>query len=152
MSGPIKFLTTDRVLAIHQRVLDEYGGSAGLRDAGLLDSAVAVPASTFGGEYLHNSLPAMAAAYLFHICKNHPFVDGNKRAALAAAVQFLYLNGHFLKAALDDVERLTLGVAEGSVSKDAATAFFKKFVRKSPLTKKERPQGKPRRRPPRKTD
>src|SRR5258708_8614117 len=152
MFEPIKFLTTDRVLAIHQRVLDEYGGSAGLRDAGLLDSAVAVPASTCGGEYLHDSLPAMAAAYLFHICKNHPFVDGNKRAALAAAIQFLYLNGHFLKAALDDVERLALGVAEGSVSKNAATSFFKKFVRKVPLTKKERPQGKPRRRPRRKTD
>jgi death-on-curing protein len=152
MSEPIRFLTTDRVIAIHQRVLDEFGGSAGLRDAGLLDSAVAVPASTFGGEYLHDSLPAMAAAYLFHICKNHPFVDGNKRAALASAIQFLYLNGHFLRAAPADVEQLTLGVAEGSVSKDTATGFFKKFVRKAPLTQKRSPESKRRRRRRRKSD
>jgi death-on-curing protein len=136
------------VLMIHQRVLDEYGGSAGLRDQGLLESAVAVPAATFGGKFLHDGLPAMAAAYLFHLCKNHPFVDGNKRAALATAILFLYLNDHVLKAKNDSVERLTTGVADGSVSKEAATAFFKKHVQKT-VVKKKAPRRKPRKRPPR---
>jgi death-on-curing protein len=134
MAEPIHFLTLDQVLRIHARVLEEYGGGQGLRDRGLLESALGVPAATFGGQFLHDGLPAMAAAYLFHICKNHPFVDGNKRAALASAIQFLYLNGRMLKADKDTVEQLTLGVADGSVTKEAATRFFKKHVRKAPPT------------------
>ncbi|MBI3863442.1 MAG: type II toxin-antitoxin system death-on-curing family toxin [Planctomycetia bacterium] len=128
----IVFLTLERVLAIHQRVLDEYGGPAGLRDQNLLDSALAVPKSSFGGEFFHTGLPAMAAAYLFHICKNHPFVDGNKRCALATAIQFLYLNGRMITADKASVEKLTWGVADGSVSKETATKFFKRHVRKTP--------------------
>lgn len=143
-----RFLTPDMVLMIHQRVLDEYGGSAGLRDQGLLESAVAVPAATFGGKFLHDGVPAMAAAYLFHLCKNHAFVDGNKRAALASAIQFLYLNGRVFKAEKNDVERLTIGVADGSVSKDAAAAFFKKHVQKMHV-KKANSKRKPRKHPPR---
>jgi death-on-curing protein len=129
----IVFLSLEQVLAIHERVLAEYGGSAGLRDNNLLDSAVSVPKSTFGGQLLHEGLPAMAAAYLFHICKNHPFVDGNKRCALASAIQFLYLNGRMLKAGKGEVERLTLRVADGSVSKEQATKFFKRNIRKARL-------------------
>jgi death on curing protein len=147
MPEAIRFLTHDMVLDIHQRVLDEFGGSAGLRDQGLLESAVAVPAATFGGEFLHDGVPAMAAAYLFHICKNHPFVDGNKRAALASAVQFLYLNTRILKASADEVEKLTVGVADGTVSKYAATSFFKTHVRKAASTKAVSPRKQ--RKPPR---
>lgn len=148
MHESIRFLTTDMVLAIHRRVLDEYGGSEGLRDRGLLESAVAAPAATFGGQLLHEGIPAIAAAYLFHICKNHAFVDGNMRAGLASAIQFLYLNAHHLKAEKDDVEQLTLGVADGSVNKNAATEFFKKHARKSPPVKpaSERKPRNPRKR------
>lgn len=131
MDDAIAFLTVDQVLRIHARVLQEYGGGQGLRDRGLLESAIGVPAATFGGEFLHEGLAAIAAAYLFHVCRNHAFVDGNKRTALASAVQFLYLNGRMLKADKAAVEQLTLGVADGSVSKEAATKFFKKHVRKA---------------------
>jgi death on curing protein len=128
----VVFLSLDQVLAVHQRVLDAYGGAAGLRDRNLIDSAVAMPKVTFGGEYLHEGIPAMAAAYLFHLCKNHPFVDGNKRCALASSIQFLYLNGHALNASKDEVEKLTLGVADGSVTKELATKFFVEHALKSP--------------------
>jgi len=97
------FLTPELVLAIHHRVVREFGGDASVRDAGLLDAAVAMPKATFGGKHLHRGIPAMAAAYLFHLCKNHPFVDGNKRTALATAEVFLELNGRRLVA---DDERI----------------------------------------------
>jgi death on curing protein len=74
------FLTLDDVLEIHEQQIERYAGSHGLRDTGALESAVATPQATFGGKYLHGSLYLMAAAYLFHITQNHPFIDGNKRA------------------------------------------------------------------------
>jgi death-on-curing protein len=83
------FLTLDEVLEIHTQQIELYGGSHGLRDPGALESAVAMPQSTFGGEYLHASIHMMAAAYLFHITQNHPFIDGNKRAGANAAITFL---------------------------------------------------------------
>ncbi|MGA2770780.1 MAG: type II toxin-antitoxin system death-on-curing family toxin [Bryobacteraceae bacterium] len=86
------FLTLDEVLEIHEQQILRYGGSAGLRDAAGLESAVATPQATFGGEVLHTSIPAMAAAYLFHLCQNHPFVDGNKRVGANAAIAFLLMN------------------------------------------------------------
>ena len=73
------FLTVDEVLEIHEEQIERYGGSSGLRDAAALESAVATPQATFGGEFLHTSIPAMAAAYLYHLCQNHPFTDGKKR-------------------------------------------------------------------------
>jgi death-on-curing protein len=73
------FLSLDEVLEIHAQQIERYGGSAGLRDAAGLESAIATPQATFGGEFLHTSIRAMAAAYLFHLCQNHPFIDGNKR-------------------------------------------------------------------------
>ncbi len=136
MTLAIQFLNTDDVLAIHQRMIAEFGAGTGLRDRNLLESAVHMPQSRFGGQFLHDGLAGMAAAYLFHLCKNHPFVDGNKRVALASAVQFVFLNDHVLVAGKKEVEELTLGVADGSVSKDEATKFFKKQVRH------ERPKSK----------
>lgn len=130
MTEPIRFLNTDDVLAVHQRMIFEYGGGTGLRDRNLLESAVHMPQSQFGGQHLHDGLPGMAAAYLFHLCKNHPFVDGNKRVALATAVQFIYLNDHTLVAGKKAVEVLTLGVADGTISKEQTTAFFKSHVRR----------------------
>ena len=86
------FLTLDEVLEIHQQQIDRYGGAPGIRDQGTLESALAQPLTSFDGHYLHASIPAMAAAYLFHICRNHPFLDGNKRAGANAAITFLLLN------------------------------------------------------------
>ena len=129
----ITFLNADDVETVHARMIAEYGGGDGLRDRGLLESAAAMPFATFGGQFLHEGLPTMAAAYLFHFCKNHPFVDGNKRVALASAIAFLLLNGHELIASKTEAEELTLGVADSSISKEDAIAFFRKHVRKAKL-------------------
>ncbi len=122
------FLTVDHVLAIHRRMIDEFGGVPEVRDYGLLESAVAMPAARFVGEFLHHGVPAMAASYLFHICKNHPFFDGNKRTAVAAAEIFVLINGMRLVATNKEIEHLTLGVVEGTISKDETIAFFRKKV------------------------
>lgn len=128
MSDYPTFLTVDDVLAIHQRVIHEFGGSPDVRDYGLLESAVTMPAARFGGEFLHDDEAAMAAAYLFHICKNHVFVDGNKRTAVTAAEIFLLLNDKRLTASDDQLEQITFAVAEGAVSKNETVAFFKKHT------------------------
>jgi len=83
------FLSLEEVLEIHRQQIDRYGGASGVRDLSLLESAIAQPQASFSNEFLHASIPAMAAAYLFHICRNHPFVDGNKRVAASAAITFL---------------------------------------------------------------
>ena len=88
MPTEIRFLSVDDVLAIHEDTMEHEGGLAGVRDPGLLESAVLMPQQQFGGQYLHAGLGAMAAAYLFHIAQNHPFNDGNKRAAAMAALVF----------------------------------------------------------------
>jgi death-on-curing protein len=128
MSLSPRFLSVDEVLRVHQRTIELHGGSSELRDRGLLESAVAMPAAQFGGSFLHEGLSRMAAAYLFHLCKNHPFVDGNKRVALAAAELFLSLNGHSIDANNDEVVDLTLNVADGSLSKEALTAWMSSRV------------------------
>ena len=86
------FLSLDEVLEIRDQQIERYGGASGLRDAAGLESAVATPRATFGGEFLHTSIPSMAAAYLFHLCQNHAFLDGNKRVGANAAVTFLLMN------------------------------------------------------------
>jgi death on curing protein len=89
----ILFLELSDVLKIHEQQLEAFGGIHGIRDVGLLESAVATPQATFGGEYLHNDLFEMSAAYAFHISENQPFLDGNKRTALTSALVFLDING-----------------------------------------------------------
>jgi death on curing protein len=89
--GP-DFLALEEVLDLHERQLARYGGAGGVRSRGGLESAAAMPAQTFGGAFVHEDIPAMAAAYAFHIAQNQPFVDGNKRTGLAAALVFLELN------------------------------------------------------------
>ncbi len=128
----IRFLSVDELIVIHQRVISAHGGSLGIRDRGLLESAGSVPAAQFSGQYLHPDVPAMAAAYLFHLCKNHPFIDGNKRVALAAADVFLELNDHQLAATDNELEQLTLSVADGSLGKDAAIGFFQAHAKSMP--------------------
>lgn len=125
MSEP-EFLTLDDVLSIHESRIRMYGGSAGVRDLGLLHSAMGSVAATFGGEFLHQSLEEMAAAYLFGICRNHPFVDGNKRTALACALIFLALNGVRTRSGEDDLYDLVIGIAEGRITKSAAAVFLER--------------------------
>ena len=108
---PPFFLDLDRALRTHRSLIAEYGGSDGVRDVGLLQSALAMPQASFGGEYLHKDLFEMAAAYLYHIVRNHPFVDGNKRTGAATAIIFLALNGIELRADEDGLVALTLAVA-----------------------------------------
>ena len=92
MGEPI-FLTLAEVIKIHADQMTRYGGQEGVRDFGLLESALAQPEASFAGEWLHQDVYAMAAAYAYHVCQNHPFIDGNKRTALACALVFLELNG-----------------------------------------------------------
>ncbi len=127
----VAYLSVDDVLMIHYRAIEEFGGDSGLRDRGLLESAVAMPQSTFGGADLHAGLAGKAAAYHFHLCSNHAFVDGNKRVAVTAAEVFLLINRHELSASDDEIEELTQGVAGGQLSKDQVTEFFKKLLTES---------------------
>jgi death-on-curing protein len=123
------FLTLDEALYIHADQIRRYGGRSGVRDLGLLSSALAMPAASFGGMRLHTSLGEMAAAYLFHIAQNHPVIDGNRRSALASALAFLWLNGRRLEANDDDLTDLVIGVAAGRVSKAEAAVFIGAHLR-----------------------
>lgn len=122
------FLESADVIQIHATQLAQFGGGSGLRDLGLLESAVAQPQTSFRGEFVHRSLFAMAAAYLFHIVSNHPFVDGNKRAGLLAAVVFLDLNGISIDHPSDALYELTLAVAESRVDKAAIEAELERIA------------------------
>ena len=118
------FLSLDEILEIHQQQIEQYGGSLGLRDSVALESPVATPQTTFDGQFLHRSIPAMAAAYLFHLCQNHPFIDGNKRVGANAAITFLLMNDWeptFDEEALVD---LVLSVATGRLAKPELIAIF----------------------------
>jgi death-on-curing protein len=126
----LEFLTLDEVLDFHDRQITRYGGSAGIRDLGLLQSALAMPQASFGGVFAHADVFEMAGAYLFHLAKNHPFVDGNKRTAALAAHVFLDLNGWSLGATSKAYEDLVVRVAEGSTDKAGAAAFFRRHARR----------------------
>ena len=125
MSEP-EFLTLDEVLGIHADQIRAYGGASGLRDLELLCSAIAMPETTFDDEYLHPSVFEMAAAYLFHLARNHPFVDGNKRTALMCALVFLGLNDQRLQVEPDDLYSLVNGVAAGEVDKAQVSVFLRR--------------------------
>jgi death-on-curing protein len=120
-----EFLTLDEVLALHSDQIERYGGAPGVRDLGLLESALASPRATFGGGFLHETLPEMAAAYLYHHVRNHPFLDGNKRTGLAAAIAFLGLNDVWLDGEEDELVDLVGGVAEGRLGKAEAAVYLK---------------------------
>jgi death-on-curing protein len=123
-----EFLSLDDVLALHADQIDRYGGAHGVRDVGLLESALAAPRATFGQAFLHGAVTEMAAAYLFHLVSNHPFVDGNKRAGLAAAIAFLGLNGLWLEAVEDELVELVLSVAKGRIDKSEVAVFIKRHA------------------------
>ena len=111
------FLTVDDVLIIHEDQINQFGGSLGLRDRALLESAVAQPQMSFDGVFVHIDLFQMAAAYLYHLTSNHPFVDGSKRIGLASALVFLEINGIEILKNTNELYELTMRVACGAVNK-----------------------------------
>jgi death-on-curing protein len=124
------FLSLEKLLEIHQIQITEFGGSHGVRDIGLLQSATAMPQAQFGGQYLHPDLYE-TAAYLYHVALNHPFVDGNKRVAAMAADIFLLMNGIQLTINEDDFTELVLKVAQRKMEKPEIAAFFRKHSKKT---------------------
>lgn len=123
-----EFLTLEELLEIHRDQITRYGGSFGIRDLGLLQSANAQPGATFGGQFLHADLFEMASAYLFHIVQNHAFVDGNKRVGAVAAIVFLEMNDVEISASEDEYEELVLEVARGLADKQVIAAFFREHA------------------------
>lgn len=128
-----RFLSIDDVLALHERQIERYGGGAGIRDLGLLQSAVALASASFDGAWLHASLEEMAAAYLFHLAQNHPFVDGNKRTAAVAMIVFLRINNLMPTFSEDELVDLTMAVASSTCSKAEAAMRIAARVRSEPL-------------------
>jgi death-on-curing protein len=122
------FLTLDQVLLLHAYQTEHHGGSKAVLNIGGLESALAQPPASFGGNFLHEDLPTMAAAYLFHIVQNHPFEDGNKRAGTHAAIAFLAMNGYQLNLPLDESEQLILRVAQGQAQKPEIADFFRRLI------------------------
>lgn len=128
---PSRFLSTRVVLAIHRDQIETFGGLPGIRDGALLESALEQPQATFGGKLLHRDIPDQAAAYLFHIVSNHPFVDGNKRVAYAAMDVFLRINGMTLTLSDDDVFNLVMRAASGQAEKEEIAQIVRRNTRPS---------------------
>jgi death on curing protein len=126
----IEFLPKHIIIYFHQQIISLYGGTLGLRDEGLLDSALEQPRSMFDGSYLHDSLVKMAAAYGFHICNNHPFIDGNKRVALVAMDAFLQKNGFEISSSEKDVYEIMMKLASGTVTKTDLTDWLEANISK----------------------
>ena len=125
------YLTLEHVVAIHDAALEEHGGMGGFHTPELVESAVEMPKSSFGGNDLYPGLLDKASAYLFFIASNHGFADGNKRTALASALTFLSLNGQDVEIPAErwaEAEALTLAIADGRMKREEATARFKGFL------------------------
>jgi death-on-curing protein len=121
-------LTVEIVREIHVEAIAKFGGSDGVRDVALLESAVAAPQASFSGESPYRDTTEVAAAYLFYLCKNHPFMDGNKRTAMGACIVFLRLNNIEPSADGAEWEELTLAVATSAIDRDEATKRLRKLV------------------------
>lgn len=130
MTEPL-FLTFDEVLSLHAEQIRLFGGASGIRDVALLQSALGSAEATFEGSFLHETIFAMAAAYLYGICRNHPFLDGNKRSAVAASLTFLALNGVEIDAEENAFYAVVIGIAEGRVRKEAVTDFLEEHASRS---------------------
>jgi death-on-curing protein len=122
-------LDLEDVLVIHALVIARFGGADGLRDKALLESAIAAPLASFGGKSVFVDAVEIAAAYLFYLCKNHPFLDGNKRTALGACLTFLKLNGIQPSTQNPPWTALTMGIAEGRLTREAATEVMRSLVK-----------------------
>ncbi len=125
----VTFLTLAEAVEIHNDMVGKYGGTAGVRDYGLLQAALSVPSATFDGRFLHESIFDMAAAYLYHVCNNHPFLDGNKRTALACALVFLDTNGIVVEDPEGVLFQVAMKVAAGQLDKPAIAAELERLSR-----------------------
>ncbi|MCQ2352462.1 MAG: type II toxin-antitoxin system death-on-curing family toxin [Victivallaceae bacterium] len=132
MKREILFLTFAEIIEIHGYQIGHFGGSEGLRDIELLKSAIGMPSATFGGEYLHTTIAEMAAAYLYHLVENHPFVDGNKRVGAMAALIFLDLNGYDFDAPDAEFTDMVMKIASGKMLKAEITLFLRQHTHSRP--------------------
>jgi death-on-curing protein len=123
-------LSVDIVREIHAEALRQFGGLDGVRDENLLASAVLTPQSSFGGKSPYTDIVDVAAAYLFYICRNHPFIDGNKRTAMMASIIFLRLNGIEPRPDSERWEKLMLDVAASRLDRDQTTARLRKLLKR----------------------
>ena len=123
------FLDIEKVLRIHRSLIEQYGGAEGVRDIGLLQSAIAMPQASFEGQHLHADMFEMAGAYLYHIVQNHPFLDGNKRTGAATAIIFLAMNDIELNDDEYGLVEITMAVAQGRANKSDAASFFRRIAR-----------------------
>jgi len=121
-------LTVAIVNEIHCEAISQFGGSAGLRDVALLESAIAAPHATFSGESVFADVIEVAAAYLYYLCRNHPYVDGNKRTALGACLVFLRLNNAEPAPDGGAWEKLTLDVAASHIDREETALQLRKLV------------------------
>lgn len=124
----IKFLLLNHILKIHQDQIQHYGGAPGIRDLNSLKSALNTPSVTYDGQFLHATVYEMAAAYLFHIVKNHPFIDGNKRTGAVTTMTFLLINGHSLIVTNENLVKTTLLVAQNKLSKAELAINIKTWI------------------------
>ena len=123
----ILFLTLAEAVEIHKNQIELYGGDDGIRDYNLLNSAIYFPQSTFNSRFLHENLFDMAAAYIYHICQNHPFIDGNKRTALVCGLVFLDFNGIEINDPDKLLFKMMMKVAGSRSSKDEISEILKKL-------------------------
>ncbi len=126
MAEPVRYLSLVEVLELHRRVVERTGGATGLRDLGSLQSALAQPRASFGGELLYPTLEEQAAALGYSLVLNHPFVDGNKRVGHAAMAVFLALNGRMLVGELDESEHAMLALAGGQLSREQLVEWVRR--------------------------
>jgi len=122
----MKFLTVEEVIEVHDILIGKYGGSYGIRDIGLLISAIEMPKATMFGEYLHQSIYDKAAAYLFHIVSNHAFIDGNKRTSAAVTLIFLKQNEIEIKFSIPEFEEMVCAAAQSQINKNQISEFLSK--------------------------
>ena len=123
-----KFIPDELVLILHADLLQRYGGQPGLRDRGLLESALAQPKMTFGGKEVHKTLFDKAAAYGFHVCSNHPFIDGNKRVAFVLMDVFLQKNGREIQATEEETYSMMMSLASAKLSKAQLSRWLKEHT------------------------
>ena len=129
MAESVRYLSLVEVLELHRRIVERTGGATGLRDLGALQTALAQPRASYGGEALYPSVEQQAAALGYSLVLNHPFVDGNKRVGHAAMAVFLALNGRELTSDIDEAERMMLNLAAGALTREQLVAWVRRSTR-----------------------
>ena len=128
MNNSLYFFSIHEVLILYKAQVTLFGGCYGVRDMGLLESALAMPQASFGGNFLHPDIYHMASAYMFHIIKNHPFLDGNKRTGTAVALSFLKVNGVNLSVETEVLVDVAIKIASSQLSKEDLALFFREHT------------------------